>query len=216
MKKLPAIVNVATFQRFSAVCHTAGVDSWTLSAAWENLASHYSEGHRFYHTLSHIDHMFSWLDKIRAASPALELAIWYHDVIYDPRANDNESASAVNFQMQLGSQLPAELSADVARLILATDHRRKRTSLADESLLIDIDLSILAAQREVYESYQVAIRQEYSFVPEEAYAVGRSAVLSHFLSSPIFTNEPFATLEETAVENITRELSLWQNTTGLR
>ena len=64
---------------------------------WQQLATHYNEPHRHYHTLDHVAACLTWLDHYRhlAADPlCLELALWAHDVIYDPRASDNEARSA--------------------------------------------------------------------------------------------------------------------------
>lgn len=49
------------------------------------------------------------------------------------------------------------------------------------ALLQDIDLSILGADAELYDRYEGWIRQEYAFVPEEAFQKGRGAVLQSFL-----------------------------------
>ena len=70
---------------------------------WQQLATHYSEHHRHYHTLDHIAACLGWLDHYRhlAEDPlCLELALWAHDVIYDPRAADNEARSADWFAQQ--------------------------------------------------------------------------------------------------------------------
>src|SRR4051812_36368693 len=61
------------------------------------LAQRYSEPHRHYHTL---DHLLAMLDTLAAlplpaaSQPAVQLAVWFHDAIYDPKASDNEERSA--------------------------------------------------------------------------------------------------------------------------
>ena len=68
----------------------------------ESLKSRYREPWRRYHTLQHIGELLELL-KANAAgleSPrAVELAIWYHDAVYDPLAakGDNERASDALF-----------------------------------------------------------------------------------------------------------------------
>jgi predicted metal-dependent HD superfamily phosphohydrolase len=201
----------ATIERFSEVCLAAGQSSAFTTCAWSELHSRYSESHRRYHTLSHIDQMLAWFDVTGAPPLDLELSIWYHDVVYDPQGSENELRSADLFARQFEGYVSDELCADVRRLILATDHRRDRTLMADESLLIDIDLSILAAPEDEYDRYSSAIRQEYAFVPSDSYCRGRSAVMSKFLSQPIFSNELFASMEATARANIQRELEQLQS-----
>ena len=54
-----------------------------------------------YHNLAHIDQTFAAVDLLRhSAVPPLDLdgifvALWFHDIIYDPRAADNEEQSAI-------------------------------------------------------------------------------------------------------------------------
>lgn len=153
-------------------------------AIWQQLATLYSEPHRHYHTLDHVAACLKWLDHYRhlADDPlTMELALWAHDVIYDPRASDNEARSADWFAEHLEDSTLTQNQKDrVHALILATIHPHPPID-ADMALLQDIDLSILGATAELYDRYEGWIRQEYAFVPEEAFQKGRSAVLKSFL-----------------------------------
>lgn len=69
-----------------------------------SLALLYSEQHRRYHTLNHIH---DCLDKLRLNFKehlsqhdfeVITLALIYHDVIYNPKAIDNEELSAQYFK----------------------------------------------------------------------------------------------------------------------
>lgn len=56
-----------------------------------------SESHRHYHNCLHIagcPHEFDQVRKLAADALAVELAIWFHDAVYDPLAADNEECSA--------------------------------------------------------------------------------------------------------------------------
>ena len=198
----PTKMRFATIKRFSKLCLEAGLSSDFAASAWSELQMRYSESHRHYHNLKHIDQMLSWLESTGASSPALELAIWYHD----PRSEENELLSADVFAAQFGGLVASELCADVRRLILATDHRRDRPIMGDETLLIDIDLSIQAAPDAEYDHYCAAIRQEYAFVPSDHYRRARCSVMSKFLTQPIYFNEPFTSFETRARANIEREI----------
>lgn len=64
---------------------------------FDRLVDAYSQKHRRYHTGAHIDHCLQELDAAPglAVEPAeVELALWFHDAIYDPYASDNEAKSA--------------------------------------------------------------------------------------------------------------------------
>ena len=57
----------------------------------------YSSPDRAYHNLAHIQACLSEFEAVRslASNPtAMQTAIWFHDVIYDTHAHDNEERSA--------------------------------------------------------------------------------------------------------------------------
>ena len=191
--------------RWRELCLRCGVES---DEEWNLLLSHYNEAGRGYHTLSHIADCLMTFDRhpgLALHPDALEMAIWLHDVIYDPRAVDNEEKSAAHAEEFLAD---SEISREVAGLILATRHSEESPPPGDASLIVDIDLSILGAEPFIYDRYAAAIRREYQHVPNEAYASGRAAVLSKFLARPrIFTNHAFAeAFEEPARENLREEI----------
>ena len=180
-------------------------------ATWQQLASHYSEPHRHYHTLDHVAACLNWLDQYHhlAEDPlCIELALWAHDAIYDPRASDNEARSADWFAQHFAdSDLTDQQRARVHELILATIHPHPPTD-PDMALLQDIDLSILGAYAELYDRYEGWIRQEYAFVPEAAFRKGRGAVLQSFLDQDVIyhTAELRGRLELPARENLSLAL----------
>jgi predicted metal-dependent HD superfamily phosphohydrolase len=154
----------------------------------EPLIGRYAEAHRHYHNTAHILDCLGQYATFREATghadaPALTVALFYHDVIYDPRGVDNEQKSAALAQEDLEAVLPQAKVADVKRLIVITDHRQP-PARDDERLMVDIDLSILGRSREVFERYDAAIRSEYAHVPEEAYRAGRAKILRSFLERP--------------------------------
>ncbi|WP_216321220.1 HD domain-containing protein [Deinococcus aestuarii] len=167
----------------------------------------YTEPHRAYHNADHVRAMLDALASRGLLTPVLSLAAWGHDLVYDPRAEGNEERSAEVFGGWLREQgAPPELEADVRTLILATRHVAPPTT-RNEALLVDADLSILGADSQTFAAYDAAIRQEYSFVPEEAYRSGRARVLRSFLDRErIFSTSEFAGLELQARTNLTATL----------
>ncbi len=181
-------------------------------ATWQQLASRYSEPHRHYHTLDHVAACLDWLDQYHhlAEDPlCIELALWAHDVIYDPSATDNEARSADWFAQHFAdSDLTDQQRARVHALILATIHPHPPSD-PDMALLQDIDLSILGADAKLYDRYEGWIRQEYKFVPEEAFPKGRSAVLQSFLEQDVIYHTAALSerLEISARDNLSRALA---------
>lgn len=169
----------------------------TAALLWKQLEGWYSEPHRAYHNLEHITDCFAKLD---AASDLvhnrlpLELAIFYHDVIYDPKAKggQNEQDSA-DFAAEMLSRagLPDSEVAIVYHLIIDTQHKEISKS-ADGRLLVDIDLTILGADQDRFQRYEREIREEYSWVEEQAYRAGRAAIMQSFLDRErLYQNDYF-------------------------
>jgi predicted metal-dependent HD superfamily phosphohydrolase len=123
----------------------------TAATVLEEMVRAYREPHRHYHTLDHVAALLTLLDRYGAEvadSDAVTAAILFHDVVYDPTRPDNEEASAAWAAARLARLGFAEdLRDKVARYILATQHDRcvDPAGEADLALLLDLDLSVLAA-----------------------------------------------------------------------
>jgi predicted metal-dependent HD superfamily phosphohydrolase len=180
-------------------------------AAFADLCEHYQAPGRYYHTLEHVQVV---LDTIRAlsggeAKPALLLAAWFHDVIYDTHANDNEERSAEHTRRVLQTLgVDESIVQETERLILLTKSHAPASGDRSGQILVDADLSVLAATELEYDAYARAIRQEYAWVPEAAYRAGRRGVLETFLQRPRIyaTEEMFTRLEDAARRNLRREI----------
>jgi predicted metal-dependent HD superfamily phosphohydrolase len=164
------------------------------------LLSAYSEKHRHYHTVEHIDHCLHELDReiALATEPAeVELAIWFHDVVYNPHRSDNEEKSA---ELACGllqrHRVDSERVARVHAHIMATRHEAPVT-MPDSQLVVDIDLSILGASEEAYARFEENVRKEYCWVPSIIFRRKRAEILQSFLDrAAIYSTEPFRTRYE--------------------
>ena len=146
----------------------------------------YSEQHRHYHTLQHLRECLAQFEaaSMLARHPAeVELALWFHDAVYDPQRKDNEERSA---DWARASVLAAGCSPDIAErgaaLVLATRSHVATADDPDTALLLDIDLAILGAAPARFAEYERQIRAEYAHVPEAEFRAGRARVLQGFLS----------------------------------
>jgi predicted metal-dependent HD superfamily phosphohydrolase len=158
-----------TRERWSALCLRVGCD--TAIDRFDQLSAAYAEPARAYHTAQHIDECLMLLDTVASqlqSSDDVELAIWLHDVVYDPQAKDNEARSA-----QLAAQWFAQMAVDrqeiLLRRILATQRHLPCPDDSDGQALLDIDLVILAAAPTRFAEYAQQVRKEYSFVPWPVY-----------------------------------------------
>jgi len=177
---------------------------------FEAIAAAYAEPHRAYHTGQHLAECFAQLDAcpVAAASPAaVELALWFHDAIYDTKASDNEKQSAAWARRAL-VDLPPELVDRVEGLILVTEHAAEPGS-ADERLVLDVDLSILGAERPRFDEYERQVRVEYGWVPEDAYRSARARILRQFFERPVLYHVPWFRdrLEPIARVNLERSIA---------
>jgi predicted metal-dependent HD superfamily phosphohydrolase len=179
---------------------------------YNRLIACWSEAHRHYHTLQHLRECLAQFAPVRgqARRPAeVELALWFHDAIYDPRRGDNELLSA-NWARSsvLQAGLPLDVADRVHALVMATRHDALPED-ADAQLLVDVDLSILGATPERFDEYDEQVRAEYAYVPDKAFRQGRRRILSDFVARPrLYSTEHFlAVLEQRARDNLQRALA---------
>lgn len=122
---------------------------------------------------------------------AVALALWFHDVVYEPQALDNELKSAELFEQLMAQDLQLDTMQKIKRWILATQ-KHGSTDETDLQFLLDIDLAILAATPERFIQYEQQIQQEYAWVDPEVYAIKRKEVLKHFYQSePLYQTAYF-------------------------
>ncbi len=148
------------------------------------LMNAYSSPDRFYHNFAHIQNCLSVFDKTSflATHPEeVEIAIWFHDAVYDTRRSDNEQKSAEWAEAVIGqTDLRREIAKRVVSSILATRHLEEVTD-ADAQLLVDVDLSILGSDPVNFWQYEENIRKEYAWVPEDMFRRERAKILRSFL-----------------------------------
>jgi len=180
----------------------------------DELVAAYLEPARQYHTLDHIAALLRHLEEHKADvidHDAVALAILFHDVVYDPRRQDNELRSAAVARQRLTALgFAAPVIDKVAAYIEATQHGHTvEVEDPDLALLLDLDLSTLAAAPDAYRAYAGAIRREYAHVPDTFYRGGRRQVLEGFLARQrIYHTERLRTLwEARARANMSEEIA---------
>ncbi len=184
-----------------------------ISEIWQELECFYSEKHRHYHTLQHIEHLYFLLESEREQIEDWETLMWsifYHDMIYNPSKSDNEEKSAEKMREIATKLSVSEIVIEKAyRQIIATK-KHEMTGDNDTDLFTDADLAILGSDWTGYEAYAKNIRKEYSIYPNFMYNMGRKKVLKHFLQMENIYKTPLfrAKLEEKARKNLQNELEI--------
>lgn len=198
--------------RWSVLWHQLNLPVPAPQVFW-GLCDCYTETQRTYHTLHHLSECLDWFDQAfdLAENPAaVELALWFHDVVYDTRRADNEQRSADCAVQVINSVGGGSwLQQSVYDMILATKHDAT-PSAVDMRLVVDIDLAILGADIDRFAQYDEQIRQEYAWVPEPLFCQKRAEILQSLLNRPsIFTTDFLRDrLEHQAQRNLHRSLTV--------
>lgn len=198
-------------------CELLNIKSEASSELWDEISEHYTQAHRAYHNLQHINDLFQLMEQVKTSLfdlPALYLAIWYHDIIYNPLAKDNEEKSADLALSRLKHfSFPVDFLQKVHKLIVSTkSHQsldwKNAADQSDNAYLLDMDLSILGRPWQDYLKYTQQVRREYKVVPGFLYRRGRKKVLKHFLDQEqLFKTDYFSErFELQAKSNLASEL----------
>ncbi len=148
------------------------------------LLKKYREEHRTYHNVRHIENLLADLEKYQNLTnekTILQLAIFFHDCVYDPQRSNNEKQSGILAKKNLEElHFPKEKIEKINTYILASQGHLPSQN-PDLQLFLDLDLAILGTEPEKYLEYSQQIRQEYAHVPNFFYKIGRKKVIKSFL-----------------------------------
>ncbi|QNH62807.1 HD domain-containing protein [Hymenobacter sediminicola] len=189
-------------------------DEGRRAAMLEQLVAAYQAPGRHYHTLTHIQALLEATDTAADQlqdAVVVELAVWFHDAVYEPLRSDNEEKSAeLAWEFLSVTSLSAARQERVVFLIERTkDHTLPQPpDDADLLFFLDADLSILGAPEARYQEYARQVRQEYRMVPGILYRRGRRKVLEKMLAAPALyrTADYHTRLEAAARRNLQQEL----------
>jgi len=158
------------------------------AALFARLDAYYREPHRHYHNGGHIDDCLARLDLAYAQADggvddadAVELALWFHDVIYQLGAPDNEQRSAEWFAAQAAGHLPADFIDRVAGYILDTTHR-EAPAAPGAKWVVDADLSGIGMDGESFGRDGDKIRREFAHLSDAEFARGQAGFLRGLLA----------------------------------
>lgn len=204
----------ALLQRWLRLVNEFAADGDVALDVFQDIVVHYSEPQRAYHTLLHLQCLFTDLDAVwgfigDADKAAVEFAAWFHDVIYQPGRGDNEAMSA-----QLACQSMERLGVDsetierAALMIDATKHHTTDVEDAALQLFLDADMAILGYPPTRYQAYVGQVRKEFQHTPPSLFQQGRKHFITTTLAmSRIYGSDQFFTkFEQQARSNLQWEL----------
>lgn len=186
-----------------------GVEPAAAYPPFDRLVAAHTEPHRHYHTLEHVGEVLRVVGRL-GGGPAVLLAAWFHDAVYDPKADDNEARSAELADRELTALgLPTDVVGQVGDLVRSTAHFSAESYHGpDFDVLHDADLAILAAAEARYRRYAADVRKEYAWVSDSDYRAGRTKVLESFLARERIFRTPVMVEEgdEAARRNLRAEV----------
>lgn len=166
---------------------------------------------RHYHTPVHVLAMFCYAERAGAElSDPEQLAIWFHDAIYDPVAppgrNENETADWMR-RLLLAAGLPRPTVDQAADAIRWTARHLDEHVPPEHRLIMDLDLAGLTAEPENFERQSRAVRLEAGHLSEEKYRSGKIYFFEQLLARPhFFRSEAFAPWEQRARQAVKQEI----------
>ena len=145
--------------------------SWRRGAAsglYEGLLARYTEPHRHYHTVRHLEECFAERRPCGADAvgrPRSSSRCGFTTRSTTPRGTTTSSAAPIGHSRSRRG--PGSTGRRRARrgVIMATRHDAIPAD-ADAAVLVDVDLSILGAPPRRFDEYEREVREEYARVPE--------------------------------------------------
>lgn len=168
---------------------------------------------RDYHNLNHVERMLKYYTELgfahyldKSDQIAVKIAIFYHDCVYVPGFDKNESLSAhiaLDHLMNMGAD--GKLITMVPSLIMATkDHQPAKGDIA-AAAICDADLYELGTDRYLENSRD--IWYEFGCPEPEKWDEGRKAFLIKYLShEKLFHLPDMHDVERAARDNMKHEL----------
>lgn len=184
----------------------------------ENIASvtmqSYSKEGLYYHTCKHVFYLFQNADYNEIElEPWEKLALFFHDVIYNPGKWRSEILSGQFMRALCEPYLRLEMVNKAEYAIQQTANFLKPIVSEDVYKILDLDLIGFAAKEKDFLKSNDDIEHEFVRVYNWIeYLSGRIKFLEELKSrAPIYRSKEFACLEDKAIYNIDQEIRRCEN-----
>jgi predicted metal-dependent HD superfamily phosphohydrolase len=207
----PVVEGISGLKRFQSLWRRCLNEAATDASAeiHQRLVNAYNEPQRHYHTLAHIDHCLEIFDQCKslATNPdALEIAVWFHDVIFEPGKHNNEALSADLYEELSAGVHDTKFRQLVGRLIIATLHDGCSLDDSDAGYMVDIDLSSFGLPWEDFLRDGQHLREESARLSDAEYYRKQCDFQACLLARPRFyvTDFFYQRYERQARDNLAR------------
>ena len=207
----PLAADIGEADRFQALWRRCLVDGARDDSAeiHQTLLDAYREPQRHYHTLAHIEQcmgMFEDCKTMASNADALELAVWFHDAIFELGQEDNERRSADLYLELSRDAHDDELRRLVERLVMATLHDGNFLEDHDAAYMVDIDLSSFGMSWETFLEDSQNLRRESAHLSDAEYFRRKKNFQACLLAKERFYQSDYFAerLEKQARDNLAR------------
>lgn len=175
------------FTRLWQRCLKDGTSS-DSGEVFDKIVTLYAQPHRHYHTARHIDHCLAQFDLAvdqMEDADAVEMALWFHDAIYEIPSMDNELRSAEMFVQMTRSRVALSFAQNVYEMIMITIHQVPATR-PDDKYVVDIDLSSFGLPWDQFKRDSDAVRAEYAHLDDREFYEAHLKFMHTLLERPHF------------------------------
>lgn len=186
-------------------------DDYLIEIISNNILNFYTIPERAYHNIDHVNECLKEFDNKPkdnlndAQQNIIRYSLLYHDCIHFPKFKNNEIFSSnIAYVNLITLGFDDNFASQVCNAIRFTCHKCS-TDYKIYQIVMDIDLSILGKDPEIFTGYENLIKLEYDFVNMEDYKKGRIKVLNSFLSKKHIYHTSYYRdkYEKQAIKNIT-------------
>jgi pantetheine-phosphate adenylyltransferase len=161
------------------------LNRWKVDIKMSEVINDWSESHRSYHDLSHLEDLLKMINKLKSKVnheqfEALVLVAIFHDIVYHPFAKDNEEQSALYFMKRVKDRSNPMIQK-INQAILDT-----KTHIASNELSVifnDLDMDVFNRNYSGLLKWENGVYNEYKSVGNDKYREGRVQFLQSQLDN---------------------------------
>jgi pantetheine-phosphate adenylyltransferase len=174
------------------------LNKWSIKCDINVILSMWNESHRSYHSLNHLNELVYSINENKKKYSEKEyekllLTAIFHDIIYDPKDNQNEEKSADFFINCCVDRDNIDI-VEVKQAILDTKTHKATTKISEE--FNNLDMNIVERDFDKLLEWENGIYEEYKIFGNEAYKDGRLKFLESLLDKyPHNTNNLLKLIE---------------------
>lgn len=184
---------------FKAIWDENYLSKYFLKETFEIIIDQYNEKGRFFHNLNHLENILNLIKKEKENKELLEMAAFFHDVIYNPKSKNNEEDSCdfLLESLKYGIKVAIESNSNnvksneletVLNIIKSTKYPFDKNKNKLETIFSNMDCDILKnTSIEKLMKYEEEIFKEFSIFPILIYTIERVKFLRK--AGEFFENE---------------------------